>query len=277
MILFERGLFRVETALAPIVPEFDMPGDTRRRAVTLGMLLAHGSGLPAYARLFERARDPGALLRAAARLPLEADPGSRTAYSDPGFILLGEAIQRLAGESLDSFCRREVFSPLGMGQTCFCPPEAWRNAIPPTEEDRNFRHRVVQGEVQDENAAVLGGVAGHAGLFAPALEVARWAECLLNGGTPLFRRDTVARFTTRQAESSRALGWDTPTPPSQSGKYLSARAYGHLGYAGTSLWIDPERGLSITLLTNRTWPDRSSLLIKQFRPAFHDAVVEALG
>ena len=279
MVLFERGRLDLETDLVRVIPEFGLSNDSRRKKVTLRMLLVHSSGLPAYARLFEQATDPQALLRAAAELLLEADPGARTAYSDPGFILLGEALQRVAGESLDAFCRREVWAPLGMERTRFCPPREWHGRIPPTEEDRSFRHRLIQGEVQDENAAVLGGVAGHAGVFAPALEVTAWAECLLRGGTPLLQPATIDRFIARQTNprgSSRALGWDTPSRPSQSGRYFSPRSYGHLGYAGTSLWIDPERKLSVTLLSNRTWPDRACQLIKQFRPAFHDAVIEAL-
>ena len=142
-----------------------------------------------------------------------------------------------------------------------------------------FRKRIIQGEVQDENASVLGGVAGHAGLFATAEDLATFAHVLLQGGPPLVRPETLALFTRREtapAGTSRALGWDTPSSPSQSGKYFSARSFGHLGYTGTSLWIDPERQLSITLLTNRTWPDCSNKAIKDVRPAFHDAVVEAL-
>jgi CubicO group peptidase (beta-lactamase class C family) len=276
MILFERGRFDLEMPLVEVLRDFDIGEDVRRRKVTLRLLLAHASGLPAETRLFEQAADPAALVRAIAALPLECDPGSRMVYSDPGFILLGEAVQRLTGEPLDSFCRREIFAPLGMAQTVFCPPHEWRSSIPPTEEDRAFRHRIIQGEVQDENAAVLGGVAGHAGLFGPAQELAVFAECLLNGGNPILQAATVERFTRREAGSTRTLGWDTPTPPSQSGRHLSPRSYGHLGYAGTSLWIDPERKLSIALLTNRTWPDRKSQLIRQFRPAFHDAIVEDL-
>jgi CubicO group peptidase (beta-lactamase class C family) len=125
----------------------------------------------------------------------------------------------------------------------------------------------------------MGGVAGHTGCFSTATEVARFAECLLQGGAPLVRPETVELFTRREsspAGTSHALGWDTPSQPSQSGRYLSSRAFGHLGFTGTSLWIDPERRLSVTLLTNRTWPDRSSQQIKQVRPAFHDAVIEAL-
>jgi CubicO group peptidase (beta-lactamase class C family) len=125
----------------------------------------------------------------------------------------------------------------------------------------------------------MGGVAGHAGLFAPVIEVAAFAECMLNGGIPIVGSPTVELFTSARispAGTSRALGWDRPSMPSQSGKYFSARSFGHLGYAGTSLWIDPERRLSVTLLSNRTWPDRRSQLIKQVRPAVHDAVIEAL-
>jgi CubicO group peptidase (beta-lactamase class C family) len=166
-----------------------------------------------------------------------------------------------------------------MTHTAFRPPDAWKQGIPPTVDDRVFRHRIVQGEVHDENASALGGVAGHAGVFAPAADVAAFAHVMLNGGGPILRPETVARFTLREKTppgTSRALGWDTPSIPSQSGQHFSPRSFGHLGYTGTSLWIDSERKLSVTLLTNRTWPDKSTEKIKQVRPQFHDAVVEAL-
>jgi CubicO group peptidase (beta-lactamase class C family) len=142
---------------------------------------------------------------------------------------------------------------------------------------------VIQGEVQDENASVMGGVAGHAGVFSPAADVASFAQAMLNSGKEttgsLFRPQTILRFTARAegpAETSRALGFDTPSQPSQSGQYLSQKSFGHLGYTGASLWIDTEREVSITLLTNRTWPDHSNQQIKEIRPRFHDAVIEAL-
>jgi CubicO group peptidase (beta-lactamase class C family) len=125
----------------------------------------------------------------------------------------------------------------------------------------------------------MGGVAGHAGCFSTVLDVSVFAQCMLQGGSPLVKKETLEIFTRLQdspPDTSRALGWDTPSQPSQSGRYFSSRSYGHLGYTGTSLWIDPDRQLSVTLLTNRTWPDRTSDLIKQIRPAFHDAVIEAL-
>ncbi len=278
MILYQRGLIDLEAPVASIVPEF-AGSDARRGEVTVRMLLAHSSGLPAYEKLFLKATTRDELLAAAFVTPLTADPGARAEYSDIGFIILAVALERIADESLDRFCQREVFGPLGMVHTTFNPPAAWRASIPPTADDRSFRERIIQGEVQDENASVLGGVAGHAGLFATSEDLATWAHVLLQGGAPLVRPETLALFTRREAApegTSRALGWDTPSSPSQSGKYFSAGSFGHLGYTGTSLWIDPERGLSITLLTNRTWPDCENKAIKDVRPAFHDAVVEAL-
>jgi serine-type D-Ala-D-Ala carboxypeptidase len=279
MILYERGLLDLDLPVAAVVGEF-AGEDPRRDAVTLRMLLAHSSGLPAYERLFLRAKTRDELLSAAFATPLAADPGAKAVYSDVGFIILGAALERIAEESLDRFCQHEVFGPLAMMQTAFNPPSGWRDSIPPTANDQSFRHRIIQGEVQDENASVMSGVAPHAGLFAGATDLAIFAHAMLSGGRPILRPETVAFFTRRESSppgTSRALGWDTPSSPSQSGKYFSANSFGHLGYTGTSLWIDPDRHLSITLLTNRTWPDCSNQAIKQFRPKFHDAVVESLG
>jgi CubicO group peptidase (beta-lactamase class C family) len=243
------------------------------------MLLAHASGLPAYEKVFLRAQTKDDLLHAALTTPLTANPGVRAEYSDIGFIILGVVLERIADEPLDLFCQREIFGPLGMAHTAFNPPSAWRPSIPPTANDQSFRNRIIQGEVQDENTSVLGGVAGHAGLFASAADLACFATTLLNAGRPILRPETVALFTRRELAppgTSRALGWDTPSSPSQSGKFLSPKSFGHLGYTGTSLWIDPTRQLSVTLLTNRTWPDCKNQAIKEVRPQFHDAVIEAL-
>jgi CubicO group peptidase (beta-lactamase class C family) len=326
-----------------VVPEFlaysvGKP-DPRRRNLTFRMLLAHSSGLPAYEKLFLKAHTRDELLRAAFTTPLSADPGSRAEYSDIGFIIFGAALERLAEDPLDRFCQREIFGPLAMTRTTFNPPAEMRSQIPPTADEREdqcgagaparempaptqppgaspahprstFRNRIIQGEVQDENAFVLGGIAGHAGLFSTAEDLARFAHAMLQCGPgtpecgagtparempapasssaspktasifrPILRPETVALFTRREsapAGTSRALGWDTPSSPSQSGKYFSPSSFGHLGYTGTSLWIDPERQLSITLLTNRTWPDCANQAVRQARPRFHDAVMEAL-
>ena len=278
MILYERGLIDLEAPVVSSVPEF-AGSDVRRGDVTMHMLLAHSSGLPAYEKLFLKAKCRDELLAAAFTTQLTADPGARAEYSDIGFIILAIALERMADESLDRFCQREIFGPLGMVRTAYDPPASWRAGIPPTADDRTFRKRIIQGEVQDENASVLGGVAGHAGLFATAEDLATFSHILLQGGLPLLRPETLALFTRREtapAGTSRALGWDTPSPPSQSGKYFSPRSFGHLGFTGTSLWIDPARELSITLLTNRTWPDCGNKAIKDVRPAFHDAIVGAL-
>ena len=306
MILYERGLLELDAPVSGRLSEF-LTDDPRRRTVTFRMLLAHSSGLPAYEKLFVKAPGRDLLLHAAFRTALTAEPGTRAEYSDIGFIILGVALERIAGEPLDTFCQREIFGPLGMSNTTFNPPRELRARIPPTADEREecgagaparemptaspqssgghqkprstFRKRIIRGEVQDENAFVLGGVAGHAGLFSTAEDVARFAHVMISGGVPILRPETIALFTRRESTppgTSRALGWDTPSSPSQSGTRFGPRSYGHLGYTGTSLWIDPDRQLSITLLTNRTWPDCSNQAIKRVRPQFHDAVVESL-
>jgi serine-type D-Ala-D-Ala carboxypeptidase len=310
MILHERGILDLNAPIIGTLPEFllDSSGktDSRRHDVTFRTLLAHSSGLPAYEKLFLKAHSRQELLTAAMSMPLSADPGTRAVYSDIGFIILGIALERIADQSLDAFCRREVFVRLPMANTTFNPSPTLRPTIPPTADERSgcgadtpvraplksesepgvslssrstFRNRIVQGEVQDENAYVLGGVAGHAGLFSTAEDVAHFANAMLQGGSSILRPETLALFTRRDSTpgTSRALGWDTPSTPSQSGKYFGPNSYGHLGYTGTSLWIDPDRQLSITLLTNRTWPDCSNQAIKQVRPKFHDAMITSLN
>jgi CubicO group peptidase (beta-lactamase class C family) len=283
-LLYQRGLLDLEMPVIGVVPEFacDNSGtlDPLRGEITIRMLLAHSSGLPAHLRLYERARTREELVALAAKTSLSDDPGMRAEYSDIGFIVLGEALTRLADEALDTFCQREIFGPLGMVATGFNPLLEQRPSIPPTADDQIFRHRIVQGEVYDENASVMGGVASHAGLFAPAKDVALFAQTMLNGGGPVLRKENLAHFTRREPlppGTSRALGWDTPSSPSQSGQYFSPASFGHLGYTGTSLWIDPERQISITLLTNRTWPDSRNKAIQQVRPKFYDAVMESLA
>jgi CubicO group peptidase (beta-lactamase class C family) len=283
MMLYERGALKLDAPVAQLLPEFVSLNPThqkaRREAVTVRMLLAHSSGLPAYEKLFEFSANRKELLRAAMTTPLATQPGTRAEYSDIGFILLGEMLERIAGQPLDQFVQREIFDRLNLKQSCFLPPLEAREHIPPTEEDRVFRKRLIQGQVNDENAWVMGGVAGHAGMFASAPDLASFAHCLLRGGAPLVKSSTLTVFTRRQEMpqgTSRALGWDTPSSPSSSGTRFAPASYGHLGFTGTSLWIDPKRNLSIALLTNRTWPDRSSQQIRAVRPALHDAVVEAI-
>ncbi len=279
MILYERGLLDLNLPVASALPEFAVIGTPEKRDVTVRMLLAHSSGLPAYVKLFQHAETRDELIGLALTTNLEVPPMTRVEYSDIGFIVLGELLRRLADERLDAFCQREIFGPLAMASTCFRPPREWRGQIPPTVDDQQYRGRVIQGEVHDENAAVMDGVSGHAGLFSSAYDLSLFAHCMLAGGHPILRPETLSLFTRRESlppGTSRALGWDTPSHPSSSGHHFSPRSFGHLGYTGTSLWCDPERQLSVTFLTNRVWPDSSNQVIKQVRPALHDAVVEAL-
>ena len=285
MLLADRGKLDLDARLGDLLPGFVIgmtPGSGKER-VTLRMLLAHTSGLTAYATLFREHRTPDMLLRAVLRLGLEAKPGTRTEYSDFGFLLLGKAIEILAGEGLDVFCAREIFAPLGLATTGFRPARERRPSIPPTEDDRTFRGRVIQGEVQDENCWVLGGVAGHAGLFAPVRDVDRIAQELLAcyaGRSEWLPQRVVREFWTRDTTvngSTWALGWDMPsTQYSSSGKHFSPAAVGHLGFTGTSIWIEPERAISISLLTNRVHPRRDNQAIRDFRPRIHDLIMEAI-
>ena len=289
MLLYQRGLLDLETPVGDLLPGFVVGRSANERAhrVKLRHLLAHNSGLPGYVEFFRTAATPAALLRACLELPLEAEPGARAEYSDPGFILLGNALEVCMGEPLASWVGRKVFEPLEMISSGFCPSPAARPAIPPTEEDTTLRHRRIQGEVQDENAWLLQGAAGHAGLFSNVPDLLRFAREMLDAHdlndrtaavTSLFDASTVESFSQRQdpAGSSRALGWDTPSENSSSGQYFSPHSVGHLGYRGCSLWIDLDASVAVALLTNRTWPDRQSQLIRQVRPTFHDAVREAL-
>ncbi len=296
MLLVQRGQLSIDSLLGDWLPGFVAgrePSDQARR-VKLRHLLAHNSGLPGYVEFFRKVSTSAALLRACFELSLEASPGARAEYSDPGFILLGKALESCTGERLDHWVRREICAPLGLAETGFCPAPARRSSIPPTE-DGGWRNRRMQGEVQDENASILKGVAGHAGLFSNVPDVLRFADAVLraqrgeetgqdagkeaNWPSPrLFDAATVAAFARRQGPqgSSRALGWDTPSEKSSAGRYFSPHSIGHLGYSGCSIWIDLDAGVAITLLTNRTWPDRASQLIREVRPAFHDAIREAL-
>lgn len=287
MLLVQRGRLNIDTPLADFLPGFIVgrPPGTPARHITLRNLLAHNSGLPGYVEFFRTARTPSALFRACLDLPIEAPPGQRAEYSDPGFILLGKALEVAAGASLGVAVQQEILTPLGLRSTGFNPPAYLRRGIPPTEIDQSFRNRTIQGEVQDENASVLGGVAGHAGLFSNVGDLLHFADAILSpartDGSPSssapYALETLDTFARRQEPpgTSRALGWDTPSPQSSSGRHFSTDSVGHLGYSGCSLWIDRHADLAVVLLTNRTWPDRQNQAIREVRPAFHDALRSA--
>jgi CubicO group peptidase (beta-lactamase class C family) len=219
--------------------------------------------------------------------PLACAPGAETRYSDLGFILLGELLELLAGEGLDRLCERRLFAPLGLRQTFFVhlddplplarlPEQAFA-----ATEQCPWRNRLICGQVHDENAYLLRGVAGHAGLFSTLGEVQALARLLLGclaGHSPLLRAETLAAFIRRQElvpGSSRALGWDTPSTGTTCGRYFSPRAFGHTGFTGTSIWIDPEDGRFVVLLSNRVHPTRDNPQFQELRPRLHDLVMAA--
>jgi CubicO group peptidase (beta-lactamase class C family) len=280
MLLVDAGRLALDAPVQRYLPEFRGPGKER---VTIRHLLTHTAGLAADLPLYTATATRAAALALVDTAPLLSSPGAEVRYSDVGAIVLMQVVERLAGQPLDRFLADRVFGPLGMPATRFRPPASWRPLIAPTEDDTVFRHRLLWGEVHDESAARLGGVSGNAGLFSNALDLSRFAAMLLNGGAwdtlTLIHAETVAEFTRRQdvvPGSSRALGWDTPSPGSSAGTRLSARAFGHTGFTGTSLWLDPDRDLFIVLLTNRVHPTRANRAILAVRPRVADLVVEAL-
>jgi beta-glucosidase-like glycosyl hydrolase/CubicO group peptidase (beta-lactamase class C family) len=254
-----------------------------RHKVTVRHLMTHTSGLPPFKEYWRTSTGKADTLRRIFAEPLEYEPGTKVEYSDLGIILMAEIIQRLTGKPLDELAHEYIFSPLGMKNTMYRPPKSLWPEIAPTEVDNQLRHRLVQGEVHDENAFVIGGVSGHAGVFSTAPDLAAFCQMLLNGGVyahqRVLKRATIAEFTVPQAlaKNERTLGWVVPTEGSSSGHYFSAHSYGHTGFTGTTIWIDPDRQLFVVLLTNRVNPTRENHKIADVRPAVHDAVMKGLG
>lgn len=254
-----------------------------RHRVTVRHLLTHTSGLPPFKEYWRTSKSKQDTLTKIFAEPLEYEPGTKEVYSDLGIILMAEIIERLTGRKLDDLANSFIFSPLGMKDSMYKPPKKLWPTIAPTEIDNQYRHRLIQGEVHDENAFAIGGVSGHAGVFSTAPDLAAFCQMLLNGGVyahqRILRRATVAQFTTPQQLSggTRTLGWAVPTPGGLSGNYFSAHSYGHTGFTGTSIWIDPDRQLFVVFLTNRVNPTRENQKIQQVRRDLHDAVMQALG
>jgi CubicO group peptidase (beta-lactamase class C family) len=272
----ERGAVGLDE---PAARHVDLWRGADRAGVTVRDLLAHCSGLPAYVPFYRELAGRPAIERAICDTPLDYPPRTRSIYSDLGFMLLGFALEdRLSLPHRFTALRAQM----GIVEDLqFHPPDLWRPRTAPTEHDP-WRGRVLTGEVHDENAAALGGAAGHAGLFGTAAAVGQHARHLLQvleGKVGAFQRATLELFITKRADvpgSSRALGWDTMLPTSSCGSLLSPRSFGHTGFTGTSLWIDPDRGIYVVLLTNRVHPSRANDAIRQVRPAFHDAVTREI-
>lgn len=293
-VLESRGLISVDMPLAALLPA---ARDSDKGGLTVAQLLAHAAGFPLYIPYFKaivsRFTDYHALPHAALRAeivdkildePLVAKPGAVQQYSDLDFILLGEALPRAAKKPLDVFFREDIAAPLGIGAHFRpLPAENVRGAAYAATELCPWRKEVLQGLVHDDHAYLMGGVAGHAGLFATASDVyalvRAWTQAY-QGADGLIKAQTARRFWTRPSQAEKdtwTLGWDTPTPgESTSGRHFSPNSVGHLGFTGASVWVDLERDYTVILLTNRIHPLRSNLGIKKFRPAFHDLVMEGL-
>jgi len=299
LLLAQRAKVTLEDPVQKVLSELEgMPIGQ----ATVKDLLTHRSGLPGWRPFYERlgtrgiGLEPSGENHAVKQLvlkmirdePLLYARGERCVYSDLGFMLLGLLVERLSGMALDRWYEHAVVRPLRADPMMFCPttggaqlnvicPMIDVSCIAPTEWDER-RNRILCGEVHDENAAAMDGVAGHAGLFGTAESVLAVSGAWLHGyhgRESILAEEFVRQFTTRQesvARSSWALGWDTPSTPSSSGSSFSERSFGHLGFTGTSLWIDPLRELEVVLLSNRVYPNRRNEKIKAFRPWIHDLV-----
>lgn len=265
MLLVERGQLDLERPVAAYLPDFQGPGKER---VTVRHLLAHNSGFRPSLRLDRLAQNAADARRLVMEEPLRWRVGGQVVYSDLNAILLGWVIERVTGQPLDRFVGANLFRPLGMAQTAYQPARALAGRIAPVGL---WRGHAVGGEVHDQNAVRLGGVAGHAGLFSTGYDLARYAQMFLRQGTlgsgvQLFGPELVDRFTRRGA-GNRALGWEMrdTTSADNTGTRLTSRTYGHTGFTGTSLWIDPDRGLFVILLTNRVFAPRGARSISKLK------------
>ena len=278
MQLVEQKKVDLDAPVQKYLPDWTGPNKDR---VTVRHLLTHSSGLPGWRPLYKEATSAGQALLLVLQTPLDTVPGARTVYSDLGAILLGQVVQRVSGQRLDRYAREHVFGPLKMDDTQYLPDTSLLPRIAPTEIDP-WRARHIRGEVHDENAFMLGGVSGHAGLFSTARDVTRLTQAYLNGGTldgaRIWSPETIALFTTAQdpAFSNRALGWETPNGTNSAGRLMKRPAFGHTGFTGTSIWVDPTNDLFVVLLTNRVNPTRQNAKIGGVRQAVADMAEEVL-
>ncbi len=282
MMLEEQGKIDLDRTVASYLPEFNAPD---KAPITLRMIATHRGGLEAFAALYKEFRGRDQYLTQINLRPLKSVPNTEMVYSDWDMILLQLVMERVTGQALDQFVTQKIFAPLGMNSTMYTPDSVrYFSRIAPTELDTatgGLMRGLVHGRVHDENASAIGGVAGHAGLFSSAHDLAIFCQMLLNGGeyngVRIVKPETIARWTAPQNRgSSRALGWDTPSRNSSSGQYFSPRSFGHTGFTGTSIWVDPERDLFVILLTNRVYPTRANNKQVPLRKAVADAAQMAI-
>jgi len=253
----------------------DWKGPNKER-VLVRQLSTHTSGLPAFKAYDQITHDPDSLAKLMFATPLDTTPGAKMVYSDIGAYLLGRIVEQVSGQSLDLYLHDHVFEPAGMHESMFRPPFALFPRIAPTEYDSTQRHRLVRGMVHDERAYYLGGVSAHAGLFSSASDMTRFAHMMMSGGTidgrNVIPAATIAQFTKRQV-ADRALGWQKPDGSNSAGHKMSEEAFGHTGFTGTSIWMDPKNDVFVLLLTNRVNPTRNNGKIGRVRTQLADAVM----
>lgn len=278
MMLVSQGKLDLHKPVQFYLPDFI--GEFKERVLVQNLLL-HNSGLPAWKKFYTFCKNEEEVIQDILKTPLEYEPGSKTVYSDLGMILMGKIIEKISGKRLDDFCKDEIFNPLGMRDTYFNPPKELKKRIAPTELDNYWRMRQIHGEVHDETAYLLNGVAGHAGLFSTAKDISILLQMILQKGfyqgKKFIDSQVVDLFTRRFSDnSSRAFGWDTKSEQNSAGKLISENSIGHTGFTGTSCWVDKDRNLIIVFLSNRVYPTRENTKIINFRPLLHDAIVKIL-
>jgi serine-type D-Ala-D-Ala carboxypeptidase len=272
--LVERGSVALDAPVQRYIPEWTGPGKER---VTVRHLLTHSSGLPAFRPYDQQTHNPDSLAALLFATPLDTTSGAVMVYSDIGAFMMGRIIERVSGERFADYIRAHVLAPLRMNETMFNPPKALLPRIAPTEID-TLRGGLVRGFVHDERAYYLGGIAAHAGLFSSAYDLSRFATMLLRGGAldgaRVLRPETIAQFTAYADStfSNRALGWQK-REASWAGHLMSSRSFGHTGFTGTSIAVDPDLDLYVILLTNRVNPTRNNPKISDVRSHLADAVV----
>lgn len=283
MKLIDDGRLSLDDIVADFIPEFETD---QKRDITIEQMLLHTSGLPAFKVYVDKLKTRGEILDAIKNEPLEAAPGERYTYSDLGFILLAEIVEEITGQRIDRFVRSKFFRPMGMYSTHFNPRGVGRwmtQRIPPTEIDDVYNRGTVQADVHDERAYFMDGVAGHAGLFSNVKDIAMFSQMLLNGGTYAGREylspEIIEQFTIKQSPlNQRAYGYDRKSEGfSTAGSLTSNNSFGHTGFTGTSLWVDPDNDIAIILLTNRTYPDRNlGSGIGRIRASIADAIMNSI-
>jgi CubicO group peptidase (beta-lactamase class C family) len=250
-----------------------------KEKVLVRHLSTHTSGEPAFKAYDQITHDPDSLAKLMFATPLDTVPGAKMVYSDIGAYMLGRVLEQVTGQSLDQYLHDHVFEPAGMHETMFRPPFALFPRIAPTEYDSTQRHRLVRGMVHDERAYYLGGVSAHAGLFSSAHDVARFCQMMMNGGTidgrNVIPAAMITMFTKRQVED-RALGWQKPNGTNSAGHRMPEDAYGHTGFTGTSIWINPSNDVYVVLLTNRVDPTRNNNKVGRVRTQLADAVMASI-